>query len=108
MQRHLAANGLRIATGTIVDATIINEPSSTKNTDKARDPEMHQTKKANQWYLRDEGAFRVDNRTKLIKRPSQNAGLLTGDRGFESVSLQRGVWWLPAITAGRGAGASTQ
>jgi transposase, IS5 family len=44
--RHLAAKGLKVATGTIVDATIINAPSSTKNADKARDPEMHQTKKA--------------------------------------------------------------
>ena len=35
--------------GTIVDATIINAPSSTKNADKARDPEMHQTKRGNEW-----------------------------------------------------------
>ena len=35
--------------GTIVDATIINAPCSTKNTEKARDPEMHQTKKGNEW-----------------------------------------------------------
>jgi transposase, IS5 family len=35
--------------GTIVDATIINAPSSTKNADKSRDPEMHQTKKGNEW-----------------------------------------------------------
>ncbi len=41
VQRHLAAKGLKVATGTIVDATIINAPSSTKNADKARDPEMH-------------------------------------------------------------------
>ena len=43
MQRHLAAKGLKVATGTIVDATIINVPSSTKNVNKARDPEMHRT-----------------------------------------------------------------
>ena len=47
VQRHLTAKGLKVATGTIVDATIINAPSSTKNADKARDPEMHQTKKGN-------------------------------------------------------------
>src|SRR6476469_2259794 len=46
VQRHLAAKGLKRATGTIVDATIISAPSSTENADKARDPEMHQTKKA--------------------------------------------------------------
>jgi len=56
VQRHLAAKGLKAATGTIVDAVlakarIINAPSSTKNADKARDPEMHQTKKGNQWYF---------------------------------------------------------
>src|SRR5579863_2454675 len=51
VQRHLAANGLKLATGTIVDATIIAAPSSTKNAQKARDPEMHQTKKGNQWYF---------------------------------------------------------
>jgi IS5 family transposase len=38
VQRHLAAKGLQVATGTIVDATIINAPSSTKNAKKARDP----------------------------------------------------------------------
>jgi hypothetical protein len=46
--RHLTAKGLKLATGTIVDATIISAPSSTKNADQARDPEMHQTKKGNQ------------------------------------------------------------
>jgi IS5 family transposase len=54
VQRHLAAKRLKVATGTIVDATIISAPSSTKNADKARDLEMHQTKKGNQWYFRDE------------------------------------------------------
>jgi transposase, IS5 family len=48
---HLEAKGIRIATGTIVDATIIHAPSSTKNTKKERDPAMHQTKKGNQWYF---------------------------------------------------------
>jgi IS5 family transposase len=57
VQVHLAAKGLKVATGTIVDATIINAPSSTKNADKARDPEMHQTKKGNQWYFGKKGHF---------------------------------------------------
>ena len=47
---HLEAKGLKLSKGTIVDATIINAPSSTKNAGKARDPEMHQTRKGNQWY----------------------------------------------------------
>src|SRR5262249_53109563 len=65
-QRHLAAKGLKGATGTIVDATIINAPSSTKNADKARDPEMHQTKKGNQWYFGMKAHIGVDSRSKLI------------------------------------------
>jgi IS5 family transposase len=44
---HLAAKGIRITTGTIVDATIIHAPSSTKNATGERDPEMHQTRKGN-------------------------------------------------------------
>src|SRR5438046_9086972 len=66
VQQHLAAKGLKVATGTIVDATIINAPSSTKNADKARDPEMHQTKKGNQWYFGMKAHLGVDSRTKLI------------------------------------------
>jgi transposase, IS5 family len=58
--------GLKVATGTIVDATIINAPSSTKNAKKARDPEMHQTKKGNQWYFGMKAHLGVDSRTKLI------------------------------------------
>jgi transposase, IS5 family len=66
VQRHLAAQGLKVATGTIVDATIISAPSSTKNAEKARDPEMHQTKKGKQWYFGMKGHFGVDSRSKLI------------------------------------------
>ena len=49
--RQLQARGFKVNTGTIVDATIIGAPSSTKNADKARDPEMHQTRKGQQWYF---------------------------------------------------------
>jgi IS5 family transposase len=47
----LREKGISMREGTIVDATIISAPSSTKNQDKKRDPEMHQTKKGNQWYF---------------------------------------------------------
>jgi IS5 family transposase len=47
----LQQSGFKLKTGTIVDATIIGAPSSTKNADNARDPEMHQTKKGQQWYF---------------------------------------------------------
>ena len=50
-QQYLAEKGLLLREGTIVDATIINAPSSTKNQDKTRDKEMRQTKKGNQWYF---------------------------------------------------------
>ena len=43
--------GLLLKTGTVVDATLIAAPTSTKNQDKARDPEMHSSKKGNQWYF---------------------------------------------------------
>ena len=48
---HLSAKGLLLQRGTMVDATIIHAPSSTKNAEKVRDPEMHQTKKGNQWFF---------------------------------------------------------
>ncbi len=49
--QQLQERGLKVNTGTIVDATIIAAPSSTKNADKARDPDMHQTRKGQQWYF---------------------------------------------------------
>jgi IS5 family transposase len=48
---HLSERGLFVGKGTIVDATIIHAPSSTKNAEKKRDPEMHQTRKGKQWYF---------------------------------------------------------
>ena len=49
INRHLESQGLRLREGTIVDASIIEAPSSTKNQAGERDPEMHQTKKGNEW-----------------------------------------------------------
>ena len=50
-RRYLTEKGLLVREGTIVDATILNAPSSTKNREGKRDPEMKQTKKGNQWYF---------------------------------------------------------
>jgi IS5 family transposase len=61
----LQARGLKVGTGTIVDATIIGAPSSTKNADKARDPEMHQTRKGQQWYFGMKMHIGVDSQTGL-------------------------------------------
>ncbi len=63
---YLQAQGMKIANGTIVDASIINAPSSTKNKEKSRDPEMHQTKKGNQWYFGVKAHIGVDSKTKII------------------------------------------
>jgi IS5 family transposase len=63
---HLQSQGVRITTGTIVDATIIHAPSSTKNREQRRDPEMHQTKKGNQWYFGMKAHVGVDSKTKMI------------------------------------------
>jgi len=51
INNHLQEKGLLVSKGSMVDATIIHAPSSTKNADKQRDPEMHQTRKGNQWYF---------------------------------------------------------
>ena len=69
---HLEANGMKVSKGTIVDATIINAPSSTKNRDKQRDPDMHQTKKGNQWYFCMKAHIGVDSKTKLIHATPAN------------------------------------
>lgn len=66
MNRYLQHAGMKVATGTIVDATIINAPASTKNDKKQRDPEMHQTKKGGQWYFGMKAHIGVDSQSKLI------------------------------------------
>lgn len=66
VHRHLEGQGIRLSKGTIVDATLISAPSSTKNRQGKRDPEMHQTRKGNQWYFGMKGHFGIDSKTKLI------------------------------------------
>jgi len=66
VNQYLKENGMKVSRGTIVDATIINAPSSTKNKDKARDPDMHQTRKGNQWYFGMKAHIGVDSKNKLI------------------------------------------
>jgi IS5 family transposase len=63
---HLEARGVLISKGTIVDATIIHAPSSTKNASGTRDPDMHQTRKGQQWYFGMKAHIGVDSKTKLI------------------------------------------
>jgi transposase, IS5 family len=66
MNTYLRENGIKIGNGTIVDATIISAPSSTKNKDGKRDPEMHQTAKGRQWYFGMKAHIGVDSKTKII------------------------------------------
>jgi len=66
INEYLAENGLNVKSGTIVDATLIEAPSSTKNQDGQRDPEMRQTMKGKQWYFGMKGHIGVDSQSKLI------------------------------------------
>ena len=63
---HQEAQGLRFREGTIVDTTIIEAPSSTKNQARERDPEMHQTKKGNQWHFGMKAHIGVDCETGIV------------------------------------------
>ena len=69
----LLANGMRLSGGTIVDATLIAAPPSTKNKDKSRDPEMHQTKKGNEWYFGMKLHIGADSKTGLVHSASVTA-----------------------------------
>jgi IS5 family transposase len=66
VNQHLETKGIRITTGTIVDATIIHAPSSTKNSTGERDPEMHQTRKGNQWYFGLKAHIGVDSKEGIV------------------------------------------
>jgi IS5 family transposase len=98
----LAQQGLMLKTGTVVDATIIAAPSSTKNKDGERDPEMHQTKKGQQWHFGMKAHIGVDADSGLVHTVigtaanvndvTQAAGLLHGqetdawgDAGYQGV-----------------------
>ena len=113
----LAARGLLLREGTLVDATLIAAPSSTKNQAKERDPEMHQTKKGNQWHFGMKAHIGTDRDSQLVHTVvvtaanvadiTQTAELLHGqekqvhaDAGYtgvekraEIVALQRPIDW---------------
>ena len=70
----LLANGMKLSGGTIVDATLIAAPPSTKNEEQRRDPEMHQSKKGNQWYFGMKLHIGADSQTGLVHSASVTAG----------------------------------
>ena len=118
VSEHLHERGLKLSQGTIVDATILGAPSSTKNRDKARDPEMRQTKKGNQWYFGMKAHIGVDERTGLVHSVATTAAneadvtqvdkllhgkekAVFGDAGYlgaeKRVPAKRGRrWWIAA------------
>ncbi len=77
---HLAEKGLLMRAGTIVDATIIAAPSSTKNEGSTRDPEMHQTKKGNQWHFGMKAHIAVDADSGLVHTVTTTAANEADDR----------------------------
>jgi IS5 family transposase len=69
----LLANGMKLSGGTIVDATLITAPASIKNQEQSRDPEMHQSKKGNQWYFGMKVHIGADSRSGLVHSVSVTA-----------------------------------
>ena len=120
---HLASQGLRLREGTIVDASIIEAPSSTKNQAGGRDPEMHQTKKGNQWHFGMKVHIGVDSETGMVHSMTTTAAnvhdvseahrllhggesQVWGDAGYQGVSKreenrERGVDWQVAMRPGQ-------
>ena len=117
----LATKGLMLKTGTVVDATLIAAPSSTKNSRGERDPEMHQTKKGNQWHFGMKAHIGVDADSGLVHTVigtaanvndvTQGHGLLHGeetvvfaDAGYQGADKRpeaTGVAWQVAMRPGK-------
>ena len=82
---YLAENGLAVSRGTIVDATLIDAPTSTKNKEMKRDPQVHPTKQGNQWYFGMKAHIGVDSRTKLIHSVAVTAANVRNSRVMEDL-----------------------
>ena len=94
VNEYLKEQGMAVNRGTIVDATIIHAPSSTKNRRKERDPEMHQTRKGNQWYFGMKAHIGVDSRSKLIHSVEATAANVHDSRMLEKLlhGKEKRVW----------------
>ena len=118
----LTAKGLLLKAGTAVDATLIAAPSSTKNKDRARDPEMHSSQKGKQWYFGMKAHIGVDAQSGLVhtvRGTSGNVADVTegnsllhgaetdvyGDAGYQGVhkraDAKEGVTWHVAMRPGK-------
>ena len=117
----LGAEGLLLRTGTVVDATLIAAPSSTKNADGQRDPEMKQTKKGNQWYFGMKAHIGMDAQSGLVHTVAGTAANVNdlnmagsllhgdeevafGDAGYQGVHKRaeaKGPTWHVAMRPGK-------
>ncbi len=79
----LREHGLFLKTGTVIDATLIAAPPSTKNMDRSRDPEMHQTKKGNQWYFGAKAHIGVDAESGLVHHVAVTAANVSDQQVIE-------------------------
>ena len=94
INEHLASRGLRLREGTIVDASLIEAPSSTKNKAGRRDPQMRRTKKGNQWYFGMKAHIGVDARSGVVHglcTTAANAGDVTAAHRLLHGAARR-VW----------------
>jgi IS5 family transposase len=118
---HLAEKGLLLREGTIVDATLIAAPSSTKNQKGERDPEMHQSKKGNQWHFGMKAHIGVDANSGLVHTVMGTTGNVSdvsqallhgeetmafGDAGYQGVEkraehLETPVIWHTTMRPGK-------
>ena len=116
----LQAKGLLLKAGTVVDATLIAAPSSTKNDSGQRDPEMHQTKKGNNWYFGMKAHIAVDADSGLVHHQVCTAANVhdlrvvdellhgkerhvfadSGYRGIAKWSRRKRIRWAVAMTPG--------
>ena len=123
INRHLASQGLRLREGTIVDASIIEAPSSTKNGAGERDPQMRQTKKGNEWHFGMKVHVGVDSETGVVHSMSTTSAnvhdvteahrllhggekRVWGDAGYQGVAKREenmglDVEWRVAMRPGR-------
>jgi len=91
---YLERHGMKIGTGTIVDATILAAPSSTKNKSGARDPQMHQTRKGNEWHFGMKAHVGVDADTKLVHSVEATAANVADSKMLDALlhGEETAVW----------------
>ena len=94
INEYLQENGMKLSRGTIVDASIIQAPSSTKNRDRKRDPEMGSTQKRGQWFFGMKLHIGVDSRSKLIHSVAATAANVSDSVMLEDLLHGEGtrVW----------------